>query len=145
MTWQPQTLKANTSYADARRRSNSNPNDAAAHDDKTCSPLSRRSASPRRRRRSPQNPKRARAPVGHQPLPWARRPSSRGPAVRRPKPACRPPRVVQGLESSRVSVADADAVDAVDAVAVDADEAAAVADAVDADADAEDRRWTEDR
>ena len=35
--------------------------------------------------------------------------------------------------------------DAVDAVAVDADEAAAVADAVDADADAEDRRWTEDR
>jgi len=42
-------------------------------------------------------------------------------------------------------VADADAVDAVDAVAVDADEAAAVEDAVDADADAEDRRWTEDR
>ena len=80
-------------------------------------------------------------------MPRVRRPSSREPAVRPPKPACRPPRVVQGLESSRVSVVDADAVDAVvvDAVVVDADEAAAVADEADADADAEDRRWTEDR
>lgn len=81
-------------------------------------------------------------------MPRARRPSSREPAVRPPKPACRPPRVVQGLESSRVSVVDADAVDAVvvHAVVVDADEAeAAVADEADADADAEDRRWTEDR
>ena len=77
-------------------------------------------------------------------MPRARRPSCR------PKPACRLPRVVQGLESSRVSAVDADAVDAVvvDAVVVDADEAAvAVADEADADADAdaEDRRWTEDR
>ena len=77
-------------------------------------------------------------------MPRARRPSSREPVVRPPKPACRPPRVVQGLESSRVSVVDAAAVAAVvvAAVVVDADEAAV---AVEADADADDRRWTEDR